>query len=115
MLDASGEPRAGFLYGNNFWLGVKTQCTDLHNKNPFQLSPAVLKNNSIYRNVNEEFPPFRVNYFAVHFRHNSTLQYHMGILVNEASILILFFFQFFSKTNYTYNNSQFAFVYYKYY
>lgn len=79
VLDSSGQPKPGFVYGNNFWLGLKTQCLDLDNHKEHAVSPENIKNNSIYRNVNEEYPPFKVNYFAAHFHHNSTLQYHVGM------------------------------------
>ncbi|XP_008545090.1 nose resistant to fluoxetine protein 6 [Microplitis demolitor] len=75
VLDASGEPKSGFFYGNNFWIGSKSQCLDLGNTKPFQLDPDILKNNSKYRNINEEFPPYHLNYFVAFFYHNSTLQY----------------------------------------
>ena len=85
MLDSSGEPKPGFIYGNNYWLGVQSQCLDSTNVSPLILNEEVKLNNSKFRNVEEEFPPFDVNYFVAYFRHNSTLQYHTR-LPNEASI-----------------------------
>ncbi|KAG8034666.1 hypothetical protein G9C98_007742 [Cotesia typhae] len=75
VLDASGEPRPGFFYGNNFWPGIKSQCLDLRNTDPLEIDPEFLKNISKYRNIEEEFPPFDLNYFVVFFLHNSTQQY----------------------------------------
>ncbi|KAG7197537.1 hypothetical protein KM043_017647 [Ampulex compressa] len=49
------------------------------NKSPLVLSKPFLVNNTRYRNPKEEFPPFKVNYFVAHFRHNSTMQYHVRI------------------------------------
>ncbi|CAG5095629.1 Similar to nrf-6: Nose resistant to fluoxetine protein 6 (Caenorhabditis elegans) [Cotesia congregata] len=75
ILDSSGEPKSGFIYGNNFWLGSKSQCLDLENTKPLELDPVFLKSVSKYRNIDEEFPPFHLNYFIAHFYHNSTHQY----------------------------------------
>ncbi|XP_034936929.1 nose resistant to fluoxetine protein 6-like [Chelonus insularis] len=77
ILDANGKPSSGFIYGNKFWLGQKTQCSDLGNNKPLELIPSFLKNNSLYRNIDEEFPPYEINYFIARFRHNSTIQYHV--------------------------------------
>lgn len=41
-------------------------------------------NNSRYRHVEDEFPPYEFKYFVAYFRHNSTLQYHVR-LPNEVS------------------------------
>ncbi|XP_063981119.1 nose resistant to fluoxetine protein 6-like [Diachasmimorpha longicaudata] len=77
VLDSSGQPKSGFLYGNNYWLGSEGQCYDTLNSAPFALSPKILKNNSIYRKSDEELAPFKLNFFVVYIGHNSTLQYHV--------------------------------------
>ncbi|XP_012225930.1 nose resistant to fluoxetine protein 6-like [Linepithema humile] len=87
MLDSSGEPKSGFLYGNNYWLGSRSQCYDTMNKYPFELSKRNLLNNSLYRDRQKEYPPFKINYFVAHFKHNSTLQYHVE-LPNEDLIVL---------------------------
>ncbi|XP_015601967.1 nose resistant to fluoxetine protein 6 [Cephus cinctus] len=87
MLDSSGAPDSGFFYGNNYWLGSKTQCRDTTNRIPFPLAERELQNNSIYRKIHDEFPPFEINYFVAYFRHNSTLQYHVRLL-NEDLITL---------------------------
>ncbi|XP_043475080.1 nose resistant to fluoxetine protein 6-like [Leptopilina heterotoma] len=87
MLDSSGEPRPGFIYGNNYWLGIRSQCYDSTNKSPMILSERIKLNNSLFRNVKEEFPPFDVHYFVAYFTHNSTLQYHVT-LPNENIITL---------------------------
>ncbi|XP_044594751.1 nose resistant to fluoxetine protein 6-like isoform X2 [Cotesia glomerata] len=79
VLDASGEPKPGFFYGNNYWLGLRSQCFDLEIKEPLELDQEFLKNNSRYRKKSLEFPPFPLNYFVVKFNHNSTNQYHFRI------------------------------------
>ncbi|XP_043488914.1 nose resistant to fluoxetine protein 6-like [Polistes fuscatus] len=87
VIDASGEPKAGFIYGNNYWLGSKSQCEDAGNRNPFLLSEEILRNNSRFRHIEDEFPPFEVKFFVAYFQHNSTLQYH--IVVPEENLIIL--------------------------
>ncbi|KAK2576741.1 hypothetical protein KPH14_005391 [Odynerus spinipes] len=87
VLDSSGEPKSGFMYGNNYWLGTRSQCIDTMNRNPMILAKSVMMNNSRYRPVEDEFPPFDVHYFVAHFRHNSTLQYHVR-LPNEDLITL---------------------------
>ncbi|XP_067204228.1 nose resistant to fluoxetine protein 6-like [Linepithema humile] len=87
MLDSSGEPKSGFLYGNNYWLGSRSQCYDTMNRYPWELSKQYLLNNSLYRDPQKEYPPFKINYFVAHFKHNSTLQYHVN-LPNEDLIVL---------------------------
>ena len=79
MLDASGQPTSGFISGNNFWMGSRQQCKYLSEKMPYALSEKKIKNNSVYRNPNKEFPPFQLNFFSVQAHHNSTVQYHIPI------------------------------------
>ncbi|XP_044001051.1 nose resistant to fluoxetine protein 6-like [Aphidius gifuensis] len=88
MLDASGQSKPGFAYGNNYWLGVKSQCLDFGNHDPFDISINTKNKNLIYQHVHEEFPPFEVNYFSAQFRHNSSMQYHTGMM-NDEDIIIL--------------------------
>ncbi|XP_011705541.1 PREDICTED: uncharacterized protein LOC105460740, partial [Wasmannia auropunctata] len=86
VLDSNGRYKPGFVYGNNYWLGSRSQCTDTTNRIPLQISKQIL-NTTLYHNLQNEFPPFEINYFAVHFRHNSTIQYHMNIF-NEDVITL---------------------------
>ncbi|EFN74220.1 Nose resistant to fluoxetine protein 6 [Camponotus floridanus] len=79
MLDSSGGLKSGFFYGNNYWLGVTTQCFDTMNREPLDLLDKDLLNNTIYRDPQKEFPPFKVTYFVAYIRHNSTLQYHLNV------------------------------------
>ncbi|KYN12525.1 Nose resistant to fluoxetine protein 6 [Trachymyrmex cornetzi] len=78
-LDSSGELKSGFLYGNNFWMGSRSQCLDIMNRTPFEFAKRHILNNTRYRNPQNEFPPFQLNYFVAYLRHNSTLQYHVNI------------------------------------
>lgn len=85
MLDSSGGLKSGFIYGNNYWLGVTSQCFDSMNRVPPELLDKDLLNNTIYRDPQKEFPPFEVTYFVAYIRHNSTLQYHVNV-PNEVSL-----------------------------
>ncbi|KAG5344702.1 NRF6 protein, partial [Acromyrmex charruanus] len=82
-LDSSGELKPGFLYGNNFWLGSRSQCFDIMNKAPLQLAKRYILNNTRYRDPQDEFPPFQLNYFVAYIRHNSTLQYHTNTVIED--------------------------------
>ncbi|XP_011298499.1 nose resistant to fluoxetine protein 6-like [Fopius arisanus] len=77
MLDSSGQPKSGFIHGNNYWLGHERQCDIIMNSESLALSPKVLKNNSIYRKSGEELVPFKLKFFVAYFVHNSTLQYNI--------------------------------------
>ncbi|KAL0106558.1 hypothetical protein PUN28_016332 [Cardiocondyla obscurior] len=87
MLDSSGNLQSGFLYGNNFWLGSRSQCIDTMNTAPLQISERLSLNSTLHRNPQKKIPPFEVNYFVAHFRHNSTFQYHLN-LPNEDVITL---------------------------
>ncbi|XP_076549288.1 uncharacterized protein LOC117610687 [Osmia lignaria lignaria] len=87
MLDASGQPTSGFISGNNFWMGSRQQCKYLSEKIPYALSKNKMKNNSIYRNPNEEFPPFQLNFFSVQAHHNGTMQYHVPLPMDDVIAL----------------------------
>lgn len=76
-MDTSGVPPRGFLYGNNLWLGDQKGCYMLSENTTLPLSEKTRKNNSIYRNPNEEFPPFQLRFFVGRMWHNSTVQYHI--------------------------------------
>lgn len=86
VLDSNGGYKSGFHYGNNYWLGSRSQCLDTMNVTPLQISERKFLNNTLY---NEKAnPPFKINYFVAHFRHNSTIQYHIN-MYNEVSLLVL--------------------------
>ncbi|XP_018404669.1 PREDICTED: nose resistant to fluoxetine protein 6 [Cyphomyrmex costatus] len=82
-LDSSGNLKSGFLYGNNFWLGSRSQCFDIMNRAPFEFAKRHILNNTRYRDPQKEFPPFELNYFVAYLRHNSTLQYHINGLEED--------------------------------
>ncbi|KYN22153.1 Nose resistant to fluoxetine protein 6 [Trachymyrmex cornetzi] len=85
VLDSSGGFESGFLYGNTYWLGSRSQCLDTMNTAPLQIAEQKISNITLYRDPHKEFPPFEVNYFVAHLRHNSTLKYYVNV-VNEDMI-----------------------------
>ena len=87
MLDASGQPTSGYISGNNYWMGNKQECEFLSQKRQFPLSEKKIRNNSIYRNPAEEFPPFELNFFGAHLSQNGTVQYHMRVPLEETIVL----------------------------
>nr|XP_034190369.1 nose resistant to fluoxetine protein 6-like [Osmia lignaria] len=87
MLDASGQPTSGYISGNNYWVGNRQGCEFLSQKRQFPLSEKKIRNNSIYRNPAEEFPPFELNFFGAHLRQNGTVQYHMIVPIHEIIVL----------------------------
>ncbi|KAL6435757.1 hypothetical protein ACFW04_005567 [Cataglyphis niger] len=86
MLDSSGVFKSGFFYGNNYWLGSRRQCLDTMNTAALENAERHTLNNTIYHDPQKKFPPFEVNYFVAHFKHNSTLQYHIKFYTIEVSI-----------------------------
>jgi len=87
-LDSSGEFKSGFLYGNDFWLGSRSQCLDIMNRTPFEFAKRIILNNTRYRDPQDEFPPFQLNYFVAYIRHNSTLQYHINVLTEVSPFFL---------------------------
>ncbi|XP_077275007.1 nose resistant to fluoxetine protein 6-like [Temnothorax americanus] len=79
VLNSSGGSKSGFLYGNNYWLGSRSQCLDTMNEAPLEISQRKILNNTHYRDPRKEFPPFQMNYFVAYLRHNSTTQYHVNM------------------------------------
>lgn len=89
VMDTSGVPPRGFLHGNNFWLGDQKSCYMLSDNTTLPFSEKTRKNNSIYRNPNEEYPPFQLRFFIGRMWHNSTVQYHIET-ENEVSTWIFY-------------------------
>ncbi|XP_039313485.1 uncharacterized protein LOC113003453 [Solenopsis invicta] len=85
VLDSSSGFKPGFLYGNNYWLGSRSQCLDISRS--LSMSSRIILNNMQYRDLQKEFPPFDINYFVAHFRYNSTLQYHIRMFTEDVITL----------------------------
>ncbi|XP_039305206.1 nose resistant to fluoxetine protein 6-like [Solenopsis invicta] len=86
ILDSSGGFKSGFLYGNNYWLGSRSQCLDTMNINLPMTSGEIL-NNTQYRDPQQEIPPFEINYFVAYFRHNSSFQYRVHLYEEDVIML----------------------------
>ncbi|XP_050472218.1 nose resistant to fluoxetine protein 6-like [Bombus huntii] len=78
-LDTSGVPPGGFLNGHNYWLGDGLACTGLSQNLTLFVAEKKRKNNTIYRNPDEEHPPFKFHFFIGRMQHNSTMQYHQEL------------------------------------
>nr|XP_033205024.1 nose resistant to fluoxetine protein 6-like [Bombus vancouverensis nearcticus] len=78
-LDTNGVPHGGFISGHNYWLGDRMGCTILSQNRTLFVSEGKRKNNTIYRNPNEEHPPFEFRFFIGRMRHSSTMQYHQEL------------------------------------
>lgn len=72
VLDSSGSPGPAFLWGNNYWLGSRSQCELIPRKEPLVLAEP-------QPSTALAWPPFPIHFVAASFRHNSTLQVHVGL------------------------------------
>ncbi|XP_050303803.1 nose resistant to fluoxetine protein 6-like [Anthonomus grandis grandis] len=83
VLDASGAPSEGFLYGNNLWIGLHMQCKDLSNTKPFEI-----RNDKInHTKTAWDFPPYDLAFAVVMIKHNSTVQLRMRLPLDNIAQL----------------------------
>lgn len=87
LLDVSGRPNSGFTYGNNFWPGSRLGCVYINEKRTIPVSTQKIINATRFRKPEEEYPPFPVQYYVTRFTHNSTQQYHIGLVGQEHMML----------------------------
>ncbi|XP_045482745.1 nose resistant to fluoxetine protein 6-like [Harmonia axyridis] len=73
VLDASGQPEPGFLYGNNLWLGSRTHCLDIPNQRPLEINHQKVASAPP---TEFDYPPFELKFVKAFLNHNNTLQYH---------------------------------------
>ncbi|XP_046403423.1 nose resistant to fluoxetine protein 6-like [Ischnura elegans] len=73
MLDASGTPGSGFLWGNNYWLGSFSMCRSLEPR----AKGAVLNGNGSA--LSPQGPPGEVEIFVATFRHRGSPQEHIRV------------------------------------
>ncbi|XP_071442364.1 nose resistant to fluoxetine protein 6-like [Hetaerina americana] len=73
MLDASGTPGSGFLWGNNYWMGSLSMCRSLV---PRTKEIATDGNGSA---VIPDGPPGEVEVFVATFRHRGSPQEHIRV------------------------------------
>lgn len=86
MIDSSGQPNDGFLWGNLLWVGRQSECDAAQRHKPLLIDP---RSSNFRPYVSSDFTPFKVNFFSVFARHNSELQQHTNLLKDEVSTLII--------------------------
>ncbi|XP_070527508.1 nose resistant to fluoxetine protein 6-like [Cardiocondyla obscurior] len=87
VLDASGVFKpVSFLFGNNYWMGSRSQCLDMTSTVFSLLSQQPIFNSTLFRDLQKELP-FQLNYFVAHFAHNSTLQYRVNYSIEDVITL----------------------------
>ncbi|XP_044738248.1 nose resistant to fluoxetine protein 6-like [Chrysoperla carnea] len=80
LMDSSGIPEDGFLWGNNFWLGRETFCYFSQRRKPLPISDKY----PTYHNVTEtDYFPYSVDFFGAYVTHNSTLQQKVHIYTED--------------------------------
>lgn len=72
VLDASGHVGAGFVWGNNYWLGSKKACERVEEPTRIVLSHDLTKNH--IENLTEIASPFPVGYKLIWAKHQSQWQ-----------------------------------------
>lgn len=73
MLDASGTPGSGFLWGNNYWLGSLSMCRYLEPR--IKERVPVINSSALTSNG----PPGEVEVFVATFRHRGSPQEHIRV------------------------------------
>lgn len=72
VFDASGQVAAGFVWGNNYWLGSKKECERVNDPTKVVLSERLAKNHLV--NLTEIASPFPVEYKMSWAKHESRWQ-----------------------------------------
>ena len=88
MLDASGRSEAGYVWGNNFWVGSFQGCKLLND--PRKIHLALNDHRKNHENLTEEHSPMPVQYRMFYVNHDSTLQLDIDLFnkVKEIKIVI---------------------------
>lgn len=73
VLDSSGTPTPGFMFGNSHWLGSLTECEDIN------LKPQGGRKS-----------PLQSHYLVANFRHNATTQELTGLNLEVSDINLHF-------------------------
>lgn len=76
--DVSGRSSAGFLWGNNFWLGQKKACNLLND--PPKIPITFSETRRMHQNVTEVRSKVSVNYRMFYANHSSPIQFDTDIL-----------------------------------
>ncbi|KAK9878821.1 hypothetical protein WA026_003656 [Henosepilachna vigintioctopunctata] len=69
VLDASGHPETGFIYGNNLWIGSRSHCMDISNKKPLEINHAKIKH---VAPTPFDFPSYALKFVKIFLKHNNT-------------------------------------------
>lgn len=76
--DVSGKMSSGFLWGNNFWLGLRDSC-GLLNKPPKIHVRETPQNQRMMKNVTDIASEIEVEYRIFYVNHSSIIQFDTGI------------------------------------
>lgn len=76
--DVSGKSSSGFLWGNNFWLGLRDAC-GLLNKPPKIHVRETPQNRRMIKNVTDIASEIEVEYRVFYVNHSSVVQFDTGI------------------------------------
>lgn len=71
--DASGKSSAGFIWGNNFWLGSEIACENLNNPKRIPMTRTATRRN--HENVTSIASKFPVEYRMFYATHTSPIQF----------------------------------------
>ena len=86
MLDASGRPESGFIWGNNYWLGSQFSCDFL--QEPPIIHLALNDHRKHYPNLIEITSPISIEYRIFYIKQNSKLQLDLDIFEKVSIKLI---------------------------
>lgn len=87
MLDASGRPESGFVWGNNYWLGSKAACDTINT--PVSLFLSTVNDRLNFKNLTETESTVPVEYRMVYARHYPKFQVDVRIM-DRVSICITY-------------------------
>ena len=73
MLDASGNAKTGFVWGNNFWLGSMRACNLLNKPPKIYLAPSKTRNG--WANLTEIGSQIPLDYRMFYVKHESNIQF----------------------------------------
>lgn len=83
VLDASGTPRSGFLYGNNYWIGDRAICKDLPNTKALEINHDKIKHLS----TPFDYPPYPLEFAVAYLSHDNIVQLHSGVPLDNTITL----------------------------
>lgn len=88
VLDSSGSPQTGFVFGQNYWLGSIQECEAVRNPIPITLDSRFTRN--MKPNLMGATAPFDMEYRVVYAQHESPWQIEVKVLseVSNSSLFI---------------------------